>query len=90
MYFNGLYRHAYIKHMCIFHSKLLHCQKVAPKVSSFRKCLAKWGYSASDIKVLFEFMDVDGDGNLNLNEFMELFHQTLSRTRWESETRRIL
>lgn len=40
-----------------------------------QKCLAKWGYSASDVKILFEFMDVDGDGNLNLNEFMELFHQ---------------
>jgi len=40
-----------------------------------RKCLAKWGYTASDVKVLFEFMDIDGDGNLNLNEFIELFHQ---------------
>lgn len=37
--------------------------------------MAKWGYTASDVKILFEFMDVDGDGNLNLNEFMELFNQ---------------
>lgn len=47
---------------------------------SSRKCLAKWGYTASDVKILFEFMDVDGDGNLNLNEFMELFHQNPSRS----------
>ncbi len=44
-----------------------------------RKCLAKWGYTASDVKVLFEFMDIDGDGNLNLNEFIELFHQKLGQ-----------
>ncbi|CAK9072443.1 unnamed protein product [Durusdinium trenchii] len=40
-----------------------------------QKCLAKWGYSANDVKVLFEFVDTDGNGNLNLNEFVELFHQ---------------
>jgi hypothetical protein len=66
----------------------LNYQKVVQKVFSFRKCLAKWGYSASDVKILFEFMDVDGDGNLNLNEFMELFHQTLSRTHWGTAVQR--
>lgn len=40
-----------------------------------RKCLAKWGYSAQDLRVLVEFVDEDGDGNLNLSEFMALINQ---------------
>ena len=51
-----------------------------------RKCLAKWGYSAQDLrvprathleavlmlKVLVEYVDEDGDGNLNLTELLSL------------------
>ena len=36
-------------------------------INKTRKCLEKWGYSASDVKVLFDYVDVDGDGNLNLS-----------------------
>jgi len=44
-------------------------------INKTRKCLEKWGYSASDVKVLFDYVDVDGDGNLNLSEFIELIRQ---------------
>ncbi|CAJ1421592.1 unnamed protein product [Effrenium voratum] len=40
-----------------------------------RKCLAKWGYTSKDLQVLVEFVDQDGDGTLNLPEFMELISQ---------------
>jgi len=40
-----------------------------------RKCLAKWGYTAQDLRVLVEFVDEDGDGNLNLSEFIALINQ---------------
>ncbi|CAE7438199.1 Kcna6 [Symbiodinium natans] len=40
-----------------------------------RRAFAKWGYTASDMKTLFEFADQDGDGSLNLLEFYELLHQ---------------
>lgn len=40
-----------------------------------RRAFAKWGYTASDMKTLFEFADADGDGSLNLLEFYELLNQ---------------
>ncbi|CAK9115857.1 unnamed protein product [Durusdinium trenchii] len=40
-----------------------------------RKCLAKWGYTAQDLRVLVEFVDEDGDGHLNLSEFIALINQ---------------
>lgn len=39
--------------------------------------MAKWGYTAKDVKILFDFVDVNGDGQLDVVEFMELFHQRL-------------
>mmetsp|Transcript_38629 Transcript_38629/g.92270 ORF Transcript_38629/g.92270 Transcript_38629/m.92270 type:complete len:369 (-) Transcript_38629:22-1128(-) len=44
-------------------------------ITRARKCLAKWGYTAKDVKILFDFVDVNGDGQLDVVEFMELFHQ---------------
>ncbi|CAK9090129.1 unnamed protein product [Durusdinium trenchii] len=44
-------------------------------INKTRKCLEKWGYSARDVKVLFDYVDVDGDGSLNLSEFIELIRQ---------------
>ncbi|CAK9001200.1 Potassium voltage-gated channel subfamily B member 2 (Voltage-gated potassium channel subunit Kv2.2) [Durusdinium trenchii] len=44
-------------------------------ITKVRKCLEKWGYSAKDVKVLFDYVDVNGDGSLNLSEFIELIRQ---------------
>lgn len=44
-------------------------------IQKARKCLEKWGYSAKDVRVLFDYVDVDGDGSLNLSEFIELIRQ---------------
>lgn len=40
-----------------------------------RNCLAKWGYGASDVEILIEYADADGDGHLVLGEFIELVRQ---------------
>ncbi|CAE7033006.1 Kcna6, partial [Symbiodinium sp. CCMP2456] len=40
-----------------------------------RKCLVKWGYTIKDLKILVEYVDADGDGTLNLPEFIELIRQ---------------
>eukprot|EP00913_Durusdinium_trenchii_P018398 g17283.t1 len=42
-----------------------------------RKCLLKWGYTARDLQVLIQYVDVDEDGFLTLSEFLELIQQTL-------------
>ncbi|CAE7251900.1 Kcnd3, partial [Symbiodinium pilosum] len=39
-------------------------------ITRARQAMVKWGYSASDVKVLFEYVDVDHDGNLDLLEFI--------------------
>jgi len=44
-------------------------------IQKARKCLEKWGYTARDVRVLFDYVDVDGDGSLNLSEFIELIRQ---------------
>ena len=63
-------------------------------INKTRKCLEKWGYSASDVKVLFDYVDVDGDGNLNLSAswFWVLFlacwycpnKHALQQTQWDN------
>ncbi|CAE7654036.1 Kcnq2 [Symbiodinium pilosum] len=40
-----------------------------------RRCLSKWGYTAADLQMLFDYADADGDGNLALIEFIELIRQ---------------
>ncbi|CAE7451232.1 KCNB1 [Symbiodinium natans] len=40
-----------------------------------RRCLNKWGYTAGDLQMLFEYADADGDGSLALVEFIELVRQ---------------
>lgn len=40
-----------------------------------RRCMVKWGYSAKDLRMLIEYVDVDGDGVLALTEFLELMRQ---------------
>ncbi|CAE7247568.1 KCNB2 [Symbiodinium natans] len=50
-----------------------------------RKCLIKWGYTIKDLKILVEYVDADGDGTLNLPEFIELIRQMrigLSSASW--------
>ncbi|CAK9048698.1 unnamed protein product [Durusdinium trenchii] len=44
-------------------------------LTRMRKCLWKWGFGAKDLAVLFEYVDIDGDGVLSLHEFIELIHQ---------------
>eukprot|EP00434_Breviolum_minutum_P011943 symbB.v1.2.010530.t1/scaffold641.1/size177546/4 len=44
-------------------------------ITKARKCLEKWGYSAKDVRVLFDYVDANGDGTLNLTEFIELIRQ---------------
>lgn len=41
-------------------------------ITKVRKCLEKWGYSAKDVRILFDYVDANGDGDLNLSEFIEL------------------
>lgn len=40
-----------------------------------RKCLLKWGYTAKDLQLLIQYVDVDEDGFLTLSEFLELIQQ---------------
>jgi len=44
-------------------------------LTRIRKGLRKWGYSAKDLKILFQYVDADEDGSLNIAEFMELVRQ---------------
>ena len=44
-------------------------------MTRMRRCLLKWGYSAQDMNVLLNYVDGDGDGSLNLTEFVELIRQ---------------
>ncbi|CAE7467394.1 Shab [Symbiodinium natans] len=44
-------------------------------INRARQAMVKWGYSAGDVKVLFEYVDMDHDGNLDLLEFIELIRQ---------------
>lgn len=40
-----------------------------------QKCLQKWGYDSGSLSKLFEYVDSNGDGSLNLPEFLELMKQ---------------
>mmetsp|Transcript_18420 Transcript_18420/g.43093 ORF Transcript_18420/g.43093 Transcript_18420/m.43093 type:complete len:555 (-) Transcript_18420:113-1777(-) len=44
-------------------------------ITRAQQAMAKWGYTAADVKVLFEYVDEDHDGNLDLLEFIELMRQ---------------
>lgn len=44
-------------------------------ISRIQKALLKWGYAAADVRQLFEYVDEDGDGQLNFSEFLELFSE---------------
>eukprot|EP00439_Symbiodinium_sp_Y106_P036582 s2376_g4.t1 len=44
-------------------------------VTRVRRALHKWGYAAKDVKVLFQYVDQDGNGTLDLAEFLELVRQ---------------
>jgi len=43
--------------------------------SRTRDRLLKWGYNAQDIPLLFEMVDQDGNGELEMEEFKELIRQ---------------
>eukprot|EP00913_Durusdinium_trenchii_P016686 g15685.t1 len=55
-------------------------------ISRIQKALLKWGYAAADVRQLFEYVDEDGDGQLNFSEFLELF--SLTRIRVATSTTR--
>jgi len=44
-------------------------------ITRTRDCLEKWGYSVDGLKILFNYVDTDNDGTLNLAEFLELMRQ---------------
>ena len=44
-------------------------------MNRFRKSLNKWGYGSEDLKVLINYVDLNGDGELAFEEFVELVHQ---------------
>lgn len=44
-------------------------------IARLRKCLLKLGIGAKDLRVLFEYIDVDGDGIISFFEFIQLIHQ---------------
>lgn len=44
-------------------------------MSRTRERLVKWGYTAHDIPLMFDMVDQDGDGELELEEFKELITQ---------------
>jgi len=44
-------------------------------MNRFRKSLNKWGYGWEDLKVLINYVDLNGDGQLAFEEFVELVHQ---------------
>jgi len=44
-------------------------------ITRTRDCLEKWGYSADGLNILFNYVDTDNDGTLNLTEFLELMRQ---------------
>eukprot|EP00930_Biecheleria_cincta_P015361 TRINITY_DN12846_c0_g2_i2.p1 TRINITY_DN12846_c0_g2~~TRINITY_DN12846_c0_g2_i2.p1 ORF type:complete len:414 (+),score=61.54 TRINITY_DN12846_c0_g2_i2:98-1339(+) len=53
-------------------------------LSRTRVSLHRWGYTAEDVKVLFLMVDSDGNGSLDMSEFLELIGQMklgLSATR---------
>eukprot|EP00435_Cladocopium_sp_Y103_P047678 s392_g14.t1 len=41
----------------------------------FRRALDKWGYGAKDLRVLIEYVDVNGEGELFFEDFVELIKQ---------------
>jgi len=41
----------------------------------FRRALDKWGYGAQDLRVLIEYVDVNGEGELLFEDFVELIKQ---------------
>eukprot|EP00435_Cladocopium_sp_Y103_P033284 s1785_g8.t1 len=44
-------------------------------ISRLRKSLVKLGFGAKDLRILFEYIDIDGDGIISLFEFIQLIHQ---------------
>ncbi|CAK9064005.1 unnamed protein product [Durusdinium trenchii] len=44
-------------------------------MTRFRKSLNKYGYGAEELRVLIDYVDVNGDGELAFDEFVELINQ---------------
>eukprot|EP00931_Biecheleriopsis_adriatica_P069028 TRINITY_DN42918_c0_g1_i1.p1 TRINITY_DN42918_c0_g1~~TRINITY_DN42918_c0_g1_i1.p1 ORF type:complete len:602 (+),score=103.81 TRINITY_DN42918_c0_g1_i1:60-1865(+) len=44
-------------------------------ISRTRRNMIKWGYSFTDLQVLFKFVDKDGSGEIELEEFMDLLKE---------------
>lgn len=44
-------------------------------IARLRKCMLKLGFGAKDLRILFEYIDVDGDGIISFFEFIQLIHQ---------------
>ena len=44
-------------------------------LTRIRKGLRKWGYSSKDVRILFQYVDADEDGSLDITEFLELVRQ---------------
>ncbi|CAJ1400449.1 unnamed protein product [Effrenium voratum] len=44
-------------------------------ITRARRALLKWGYTAQDVRALFEYVDADRDACLDMAEFLELFRQ---------------
>lgn len=44
-------------------------------INRTKNCLEKWGYDSSSLSMLFQYVDSNGDGSLNMPEFLELMRQ---------------
>lgn len=44
-------------------------------ITRTKNCLEKWGYNSNSLSMLFQYVDSNGDGSLNMPEFLELMRQ---------------
>lgn len=44
-------------------------------ITRTKNCLEKWGYNSNSLSMLCQYVDSNGDGSLNMPEFLELMRQ---------------